>query len=69
MRNIDEFHVAKAAGLFDLIIYIDASERLPKEDESSMSIPLEVADIVITNNSTEAEFLVKIDRLFKAIKL
>ncbi|MCB9047701.1 MAG: hypothetical protein H6550_16320 [Chitinophagales bacterium] len=48
MRNMEEFTASEK--LFDLIVAIDASERLPLEDPSSFNIPLNVADIIIYNN-------------------
>lgn len=68
MRNIDEFNACMDAKIFDLIIWVDASERLPTEG-SSMTIPKERADIIITNNASEEDFLDKVDRLFQFISL
>lgn len=51
--------------VFDLIIWIDASERLPLESPKSMKISKEVADIIIENNETEEVFREKLIRFGK----
>lgn len=58
MRNPDELEAAR--DLFDLIIYVDASERLPLEDISSNGITKGMADIIIDNNSTLEELKRKV---------
>lgn len=55
IRHIEEFNSIKAAGLFDCAIWVDASDRLPAEDERSCSVTKEMADFVIDNNGTIAE--------------
>jgi hypothetical protein len=68
MRSKVEVEACKRAGLFDLVIWVDASDRIDyKEDESSCDVSKEDADIVITNNGTEQEFYDKIDRLMDVI--
>lgn len=52
IRNDEEFYALKQAGLFDLAVWIDAGERLPPEDASSMSLSIQDADLVIDNNGT-----------------
>jgi hypothetical protein len=50
-RHRVEFEAAKQKhGLWDLVIFIDASKRLPLEPSSSMQLTREDADIVIENN-------------------
>lgn len=51
MRHIDEFNAAR--GLFDVVVYVDASGRVGGEDESMM-IPRDVADCEVSNNGTLA---------------
>jgi len=64
MRSKSELDECKAQGLFDLIIWVDASERVDyKESSDSISITKEDADIVILNNKTPADLLEKIDKL------
>lgn len=61
MRNHAELEAAK--GLFDLIIWVDAGERLPLESSSSMTGVISQADIVIQNNGTLEEFTEKVIKL------
>lgn len=53
MRDYDEFMVCYSKSLFDLIIWVDASERLPNEDSESFNIDKSYSDIIIDNNGTE----------------
>ena len=68
MRNIEEFDACqiRCEPIFDLVIYIDASKRLPAEI-GSMTIPRERADIVIENNGSINEFKLKILRVMSLI--
>ena len=52
IRNRDEFFESKSKKLFDLSVWIDASERLEPEDSNSMTITKEDCDVVIDNNGT-----------------
>lgn len=63
LRKRDELLPAKEQNLFDLIIWVDACERLPEESIESMDILRSDADIIIENNGTEAEFKDKALRL------
>lgn len=65
MRDIDEIEECLRQGIFDLIIWVDASERLPKEDASSFNIDRSCADIIIENNGSYEEFKEKVLRIFK----
>jgi dephospho-CoA kinase len=56
MRDYDEFIGSK--NLFDYIIWVDASERLPKEN-GTFNIPKNEADIIIENNTTLEDFTKK----------
>lgn len=67
VRHKDEFAAMKAEGLFDIAIWIDASERTEGESESSMSVTIDMADIVILNNGTEEEYIPKIKALFDVL--
>lgn len=49
--------------LFDLIIWVDASERLPLEDKSSFNIDKDLADIIIENNTSILDFEERVNRL------
>ena len=47
MRDRGEIEECIKQGLFDLVIWIDASERLPLEDISSFNIDKSCADIIV----------------------
>lgn len=51
--------------LFDLVIWVDATERLGvTEDSSSITVSKDMADIIIENNADLDTFKGKIERLF-----
>jgi|SRR5690625_3088773 len=66
MRCLTQFKASK--NLFDLVVWIDAEERLGiTEDKSSMTIPKSEADIIITNNGTKEEFERKVKKVFSLL--
>jgi hypothetical protein len=67
MRDSGEIKECIKQNLFDLIVWVDASERLPLEDVSSFNITKSDADVIIENNSTFEEFKEKVIRLGKAL--
>lgn len=67
IRSEIEYHALRNAGVFDLGIFVDASERLPKEDYESMKLGANDADIVIPNNGTLEELYFRVDRLMQAM--
>jgi hypothetical protein len=67
MRDRDEITECMKQGLFDIIIWVDASERLPLEDVSSFNIDRSCADVIVENNGTYDEFRDKVIRLGKII--
>ena len=68
MRDRGEIEECINQELFDLVIWIDASERLPLEDASSFNIDKSCADIIVDNNGTEAQFRERVKRLGKILK-
>jgi len=56
MRDKAEFDECKKQGIFDLIIWVDASKRLPEEPSTSFNISKSDADIIVENNGTFDEF-------------
>ena len=68
MRNHDEIEECRKQGLFDLIIWVDASERLPKEDSTSFNITKADADIIVENTESLDRFIMKALRLGKFLK-
>jgi dephospho-CoA kinase len=63
MRDRDEISECIKQGIFDLVIWVDASNRLPLEPASSFNIDVSCADIIIDNNGTYEEFTKKVKRL------
>lgn len=68
MRDRDEIKACIDNGLFDLIVWVDASERLPEEDASSFNIDKSCADIIINNNGTQEQFVERVIRFGKSLK-
>lgn len=67
MRDRDEITECIRQGLFDLIVWVDASKRLPLESSDSFNIDSSCADIIIENNGTFEEFKEKVMRLGKIL--
>lgn len=67
MRSLAEVEQCKADGVFDLVIWIDAEERVGKEAEDSCDITKACADFIIDNNGTLEEFYTKLERIGKVI--
>ena len=67
MRDDKEIEECMKQGLFDLIIWVDASKRLPLESSYSFNIDISLADIIIENNGTFEEFREKVVRLGKIL--
>lgn len=63
MRDSGEIKECIKQKLFDLIIWVDASDRLPPEDASSFNITKSDADVIIENNGSFEEFKDKVIRL------
>lgn len=53
MRRRDELEACNAKNLFDLIIWVDASEVRDPEPNTSMELNVEDADVVVNNNSVD----------------
>ena len=64
MRDLEEFNASK--DLFDLIIWVDASKRLPS-NEVTNKISIEDAHIVVHNNGTFEEFKEKVKVIGKLL--
>jgi len=67
MRDLDEIDECMKQGIFDLIIWVDASDRLPDEGRDSFNVPKSRADIVIYNNDNLEIFEGKVISLGKTI--
>jgi dephospho-CoA kinase len=68
MRDSSEIKECIRQGLFDLIIWVDASERLPSESSNSFNITKADADIIIENNGTLEELKERVLRLGSFLK-
>ena len=68
MRDREEIKESIKQELFDLIIWVDASERLPEEPATSFNIDKSCADIIIMNNGSLEELIDKTNRLGKILK-
>lgn len=66
MRDNDEFMSCYEQNLFDIIIWVDASGRLPLE-KGSFNIDKSKVDFIIENNGTLKEFTNKVIRIGKII--
>jgi dephospho-CoA kinase len=67
MRDRDEIKECIKQELFDLIVWVDASDRLPEEPATSFNIDKGCADIIIENNGTYEEFYEKVLRFGNTI--
>lgn len=67
MRDRTEIEECLKQGVFDLVVWVDASERLPSEDKSSFNIDKTCADIIIENNGNFEDFKEKAIRLGKTL--
>lgn len=67
MRDLEEIDECMKQGVFDLIVWVDASDRLPKEGKDSFNVPKSRADIVIYNNDSLDDFERKVEAFGKVI--
>lgn len=65
LRNRQEFQ--ESVDMFDFVIWVDASQRLPYEGES-MQLNQTDADIIIDNNGDKASLIQKIDNVVKTLE-
>lgn len=63
MRSNIEVNSCKEQKTFDMIVWVDAEERVGKESTESCTVTKEDAYILITNNGTEEDFRVKAIKL------
>lgn len=68
MRSYEEVEACKESGVFDLIVWVDAEERLgDTEPSSSCTVVKSQADIVIENDDSKVEFEDKVKNLMELI--
>jgi hypothetical protein len=70
LRDDVELQACKDVDLFDIIVWVDAIERLGfTEDISSCKVSADMCDVAITNNGTLEDLHVKVLRLFDLLLL
>lgn len=67
MRSNEEAQTCIDQGIFDLVIWVDASDRLPLEKKDSFDIDKSIADFIIDNNGTLQQFEHKLRRIAEQI--
>lgn len=67
IRNPAEFHATVNAGLADIVVWVDRSEHLPPEDESSCGVKPWMADYVIDNNGSLKDLERNVRSLFDRV--
>ena len=67
MRDRDEINECIKQELFDLIIWVDSSKRLPPESPDSFNIDISCADIIVDNNGTLNDLEEKAKRIGKIL--
>lgn len=67
-RNFREFEALKACAAFDFSIWVDASKRLPPEDERSMGLSPWQADYILDNNGTIEQTARGLNRLMTTLR-
>jgi hypothetical protein len=67
MRSSIEIEECLKTGIIDLVIWVDASGRLPLEDKSSFDINKSCADLIIENNDSFGSFKSKAIRIGKSL--
>ncbi len=63
MRSRREFESCRAKKLFQQVVWVDASCRLPLEATDSMELHADDATIVLDNNGPESDLLLKVQEL------
>jgi hypothetical protein len=67
MRDLSEIDECMKQGVFDLIVWVDAGDRLPNEGKDSFNVPRSRADVVIDNNGSFEIFERKVKAFGKLI--
>lgn len=67
LRSKREFAAVKNAGLYDVCVWVDATDRLPAEDRSSCTVEPWMADYVLDNNGSLEELKFNLDQLMESI--
>lgn len=67
MRRVEEVTACDEEKIFDLKIWIDASERVEAESNESCTVTKANADIIVQNNGTLEQFHEKLHKLGKIL--
>lgn len=67
LRSRREYNGAKAAGLIDYTIWVDASKRKPLESRTSMELVSSEADYIVDNNGSLDDLILQVPDLLKAL--
>lgn len=67
LRNIREYDAMRKQNVFDLCIWVDRSKHLPPEPETSMTLNISHADIVVDNNGSLEDLNCQVDLLVEKI--
>lgn len=67
IRSRAEFNAVRNVGGYEHAIWVDASDRLPPEDKSSISVEPWMADYVVDNNGNLEELKLHVDQLMTRI--
>lgn len=67
LRHKAEFHSMRNQMVFDFAIWVDRSDHLPEEAETSMSIKPWMTDFIIDNNSDLAQLETNVDHLMQTL--
>lgn len=69
IRNARELHALKNAGIYDVAIWVDASERVKSvEDRSSCTVEPWMADFVLDNNGTVEDLQRNLESLMGTLR-
>lgn len=68
MRDSEEFQACQEEGLFTHVIWVDALERHPPENNPKMTMTREMADIIIDNNGSLADLEQKVADLAENLR-
>lgn len=69
IRNIEEFRELERQNVFDVSIWVDASERLPMENHTSNTIKETDCNHTIDNNGSLEDLKLNIDALMKYLQI
>ena len=67
LRNKREYHAMRNTGVFDYAVWVDRSDHLPEEPNTSMSLAQWMADFTIDNNGSLEELRFNVDQLVNYI--